>query len=102
MKSHIGLLNVLIAKSEPSESKHEGDTVSNNGLSRPGHMQVAGVGSGAQLCVFLVSVNDCLRLDINNLSSFPTDSPRQLNILGHNGDTLCMYGGQVGVFKKPN
>ena len=38
----------------------------------------------------------------NFLSSFSTDSPCQLDILGHDSDTLGMDSAQVGIFKKTN
>jgi len=36
------------------------------------------------------------------LSSFSTDSSGQLDVLGHDGDTLGMDGTQVGVLKQTN
>ena len=36
------------------------------------------------------------------LSSFSADSAGQLNVLGHDGDTLGVDGAQVGVFKQTN
>lgn len=35
-----------------------------------------------------------------NLGTFSTNSPCQLNILRHDGDTLSMDGTEIGVFKK--
>ena len=35
-----------------------------------------------------------------SLSSFTTDTSGQLDILGHDGDTLGMDGAQVGVLKE--
>ena len=37
-----------------------------------------------------------------NLSSLSTDSSGQLDVLGHDGDTLGMDGAQVGVLKQTN
>ena len=39
---------------------------------------------------------------IVNLSSLSTDSSGQLDVLGHDGDTLGMDGTQVGVLKQTN
>ena len=36
------------------------------------------------------------------LGTFTTDTPGQLDVLGHDGDTLGMDGAQVGIFKKTN
>ena len=35
------------------------------------------------------------------LRSLPSDSSGQLDVLGHDGDSLCMDGAQVGVFEQP-
>ena len=32
--------------------------------------------------------------------SFTTDASCQVNVFGHDGDSLCMDGTQVGVFKE--
>ena len=37
-----------------------------------------------------------------NLSSLATNTAGQLDVLGHNGDTLGMDGAQVGVLKQTN
>ena len=37
-----------------------------------------------------------------SLSPLATDSPGQLDVLGHDGDTLGMDGAQVGVLKQTN
>ena len=37
-----------------------------------------------------------------HLCSFSSDSTGQLNVLGHDGDTLGVDGAQVGVFKQTN
>ena len=37
-----------------------------------------------------------------NLCSLSADSAGQLNVLGHNGNTLGVDGAQVGVFKQTN
>ena len=37
-----------------------------------------------------------------NLSTLSTDTARQLDVLGHDGDTLGMDGAQVGVLKETN
>ena len=37
-----------------------------------------------------------------NLSTFSTDSPGELDILGHDGDSLGVDGAQVGVLKETN
>ena len=37
-----------------------------------------------------------------HLCSFSSDSAGQLNVLGHDGDTLGVDGAQVGVFKQTN
>merc|ERR1739838_1048012 len=42
------------------------------------------------------------KLRLNYLSTFSTNSSCQLDILGHNGDTLGVDGAQVGVFKQTN
>ena len=39
---------------------------------------------------------------MRNLSSLSTDSSGQLDVLGHDGDTLGMDGAQVGVLKQTN
>ena len=47
---------------------------------------------------------DCfqVQLVVRNLSSLSTDSSGQLDVLGHDGDTLGMDGAQVGVLKQTN
>ena len=42
----------------------------------------------------------CSVRDAFNLCSLSTDSASQLNVLGHDGDTLGVDGAQVGVFKQ--
>ena len=42
----------------------------------------------------------CLNVDAVHLCSFSADSAGQLNVLGHDGDTLGVDGAQVGVFKQ--
>ena len=37
-----------------------------------------------------------------NLGTFPADAARQLNILGHDGNTLGVNSTQVGIFKETN
>lgn len=37
---------------------------------------------------------------IQHLSSLPPDPPCQLNILGHNGNPLCMNGTEIGILEK--
>jgi len=37
-----------------------------------------------------------------HLSSLSSDSPGQLDVLWHNGDTLGVNGAQVGVLKQTN
>ena len=37
-----------------------------------------------------------------NLSTFSTDAASELDVLGHDGDTLGMNGAQVGVLKETN
>jgi histone H3 len=39
---------------------------------------------------------------INNLSTFSTDAASELDVLGHDGDTLGVDGAQVGVLKETN
>ena len=39
---------------------------------------------------------------ISKLSTFSTDSPGELDVLGHDGDTLGVDGAQVGVLKETN
>ena len=34
--------------------------------------------------------------------SFATDASCQLNVFGHDGDSLCMNGTQVGILKEPH
>ena len=36
------------------------------------------------------------------LSSFSTNPPCQLDVLGHNGDPLGVDGAEIGVLKKPH
>merc|ERR1712213_130370 len=36
------------------------------------------------------------------LGTFTTDTPGQLDVLGHDGDTLGVDGAQVGIFEKTN
>ena len=36
------------------------------------------------------------------LGTFSTDSPGELNILGHDGNSLCVDSAQVGVLKETN
>ena len=36
------------------------------------------------------------------LSSLTTDAPGQLDVLGHDGDTLGVDSAQVGIFEKSN
>ena len=36
----------------------------------------------------------------HSLSTFSTDSPGQLDVLWHDGDSLGVDGAQVGVFEK--
>ena len=43
-----------------------------------------------------------VQLVVRNLSSLSTDSSGQLDVLGHDGDTLGMDGAQVGVLKQTN
>ena len=38
----------------------------------------------------------------NFLGTFTTDTAGQLDVLGHDGDTLGVDGAQVGIFKKTN
>ena len=47
---------------------------------------------------------DCfqVQLVVRNLCSLSTDSSGQLDVLGHDGDTLGVDGAQVGVLKKTN
>ena len=42
----------------------------------------------------------CLNVDAVHLCSFSADSAGQLNVLGHDGDTLGVDGAQIGVFKQ--
>ena len=44
----------------------------------------------------------CVGQGTDFLSTFTTDSAGQLDVLGHDGDTLGMDGTQVGVFKQTN
>merc|ERR1712088_158504 len=39
---------------------------------------------------------------INRLSTFTSDTSGQLDVLGHDGDTLGVDGAQVGIFEKTN
>jgi histone H3 len=39
-------------------------------------------------------------MDVCGLSTFSSDSASELDILGHDGDTLCVDGAQVGIFEK--
>ena len=42
------------------------------------------------------------RLSKNSLSTFSSDTPGQLDILGHDGNSLGVDGAQVGVLKQTN
>ena len=42
------------------------------------------------------------RCRVRDLSPLATDSPGQLDVLGHDGDTLGVDGAQVGVLKQSN
>ena len=42
----------------------------------------------------------CAQRERDRLGAFSTDTPGQLDILGHDGDTLGVDGAQVGVFKQ--
>lgn len=64
------------------------------------------------MSVYVYEENDCdlcvvffvllLLLDKNmiSLSTLATNATGQLNVLGHNGDTLGVDGAQVGVLKQ--
>ena len=41
-----------------------------------------------------------LFVGIDNLSAFATDTAGELDVLGHDGDTLGVDGAQVGVFEE--
>jgi len=43
-----------------------------------------------------------LKPDWSCLCALPTDPPGQLDVLGHDGDTLGVDGAQVGVLEQPN
>jgi len=49
--------------------------------------------------VFVLSIR---RLLLNNLSTLSTDAAGQLDVLGHDGDTLGVDGAQVGVLEQTN
>ena len=49
--------------------------------------------------VFVFSIG---RLLLNNLSTLSTDAAGQLDVLGHDGDTLGVDGAQVGVLEQTN
>ena len=42
------------------------------------------------------------RLLLDNLSTLSTDAAGQLDVLGHDGDTLGVDGAQVGVLEQTN
>ena len=42
----------------------------------------------------------CWYREVDSLSSLATDSPGQLDVLGHDGDTLGVDGAQVGVLEQ--
>ena len=56
------------------------------------------------LSMVVLKKTDCLisGTEVGNLSSLSTDPPGQLDVLGHDGDTLGVDGAQVGVLKETN
>lgn len=54
------------------------------------------------LCFFVLLLLLLVLLDKNliRLSTLSTNATGQLNVLGHNGDTLGVNGAQVSVFKQ--
>lgn len=42
------------------------------------------------------------RIPLSCSCSFSTNTPGELNVFGHNGDTFCMNGTQVCVFEQTN
>ena len=54
------------------------------------------------LVVVLKKTNCCERLSWKKLSSLSSDSSGQLDVLGHDGDSLGVDGAQVGVLKQTN
>ena len=54
------------------------------------------------LSMVVLKKTDCLisGTEVDNLSSLSTDPPGQLDVLGHDGDTLGVDGAQVGVLKQ--
>ena len=43
-----------------------------------------------------------VRICVCNLSTLSTDTAGELDVLGHDGDTFCVDGAQVGVLEKSN
>ena len=54
------------------------------------------------LVVVLKKTDCCERLSWKKLSSLSSDSSGQLDVLGHDGDSLGVDGAQVGVLKETN
>ena len=54
------------------------------------------------LVVVLKKTDCCERLSWKKLSSLSSDSSGQLDVLGHDGDSLGVDGAQVGVLEEPN
>ena len=53
--------------------------------------------------IFLVALKKAdwfVRICVCNLSTLSTDTAGELDVLGHDGDTLGVDGAQVGVFEK--
>lgn len=40
------------------------------------------------------------KIGFNHLCAFPSNSPGQLDVLGHDGNPLCVDGAQIGVLKQ--
>ena len=54
------------------------------------------------LSMVVLKKTDCLisGTEVDYLSSLSTDPPGQLDVLGHDGDTLGVDGAQVGVLEQ--
>ena len=54
------------------------------------------------LIIYWISDKNYSVLPARFLRSLTTDAASQLNILGHDGDTLSMDGAKIGIFEQAN
>ena len=54
------------------------------------------------ICLVVFKKTGCCDGQMNFLSSLSSDSPGQLDVLGHDGDSLGVDGAQVGVLEQTN